>query len=92
MDAAALLSKAMIFITVDSAPMHMAAALGTPTISLFGPTDPRRTGPWQGKGIVLDHGCKKGHCLSRKCSNKPVCMGNIKVEHVLKAVEKINKQ
>lgn len=36
----------------DSGPMHFAAAVGTPLVALFGPTDPARTGPW-GEGRVV---------------------------------------
>ena len=36
-------------VTCDSGPMHIAAAMGTPTVALFGPTDPLRTGPY-GRG------------------------------------------
>ncbi|MBW7908579.1 MAG: glycosyltransferase family 9 protein [Kiritimatiellae bacterium] len=35
-----------VLITVDSGPMHIAAAVGTPTVAVFGPTDPVRTGPF----------------------------------------------
>jgi len=43
---AALISKSMLFIGVDTAPMHMAAALNIPVVALFGPTDPVIWGPW----------------------------------------------
>lgn len=43
---AALLAQARLFIGVDSAPMHMAAAMGTPTVALFGPSGDRQWGPW----------------------------------------------
>ncbi len=41
-----LLSRAILFIGNDSGPLHMAALAGTPTISFFGSSDPRRTGPF----------------------------------------------
>jgi heptosyltransferase-1 len=41
-----LLSKLALLVTNDSGPMHMAAAVETPTLALFGPTDPSRTGPY----------------------------------------------
>jgi len=44
---AALSRKADLFFGVDSAPMHMAAAVGTPVVALFGPSDPRVWGPWE---------------------------------------------
>ena len=41
-----LLSRAILFIGNDSGPLHMAALAGTPTLSFFGSSDPRRTGPF----------------------------------------------
>lgn len=43
---AALLKRAQIVIGVDSGPLHLAVAQGTPTLHMFGPTDPRIFGPW----------------------------------------------
>ena len=43
---AALTQSAKLFIGVDSAPMHIAAAVGTPTVALFGPSGDRQWGPW----------------------------------------------
>lgn len=42
----AILARARVCITVDSAPMHLAAALGVPVVALFGPTDPEKVGPY----------------------------------------------
>jgi heptosyltransferase-1 len=49
-----LLQEMNLLITVDSGPMHMAAALGTPTLALFGPTSPLRTGPYGKKHCVIE--------------------------------------
>ncbi len=46
MDLAALIGQARLFIGVDSAPMHMAAALNTPVVTLFGPSGDHEWGPW----------------------------------------------
>jgi len=43
---AALQAKALLVLSVDSGPLHLAVSQGTPTIQLFGPTDPRIFGPW----------------------------------------------
>src|SRR5260370_23771700 len=42
---AALLGRALLVLSVDSGPLHLAVAQGTPTVQLFGPTDPRIFGP-----------------------------------------------
>ena len=56
---ATLLKKSSFLICNNSAPMHIAAAVGTPTISIFGPTDPRIHRPWGDNHIVLQkhHEC-----------------------------------
>ncbi len=52
---AALLRRAAFFVTGDSGPMHIAAGAGARVLALFGPTDPRRTGPrGPGDSVVLD--------------------------------------
>jgi ADP-heptose:LPS heptosyltransferase len=43
-----------LLITVDSGPMHMAAAIGTPVLALFGPTTPLRTGPYGDIHCVIE--------------------------------------
>jgi heptosyltransferase I len=60
-----------LVITVDSGPMHMAAAAGTPVLAVFGATDHRRTGPYGARHKVLhrdDLACRP--CLSRTCQLK----------------------
>ncbi|MGG2140383.1 lipopolysaccharide core heptosyltransferase RfaQ [Symbiopectobacterium sp. RP] len=53
LELAALIDNAVLYIGVDSAPMHMAAALATPTVCLFGPTDHGKWRPWSDNHIVL---------------------------------------
>ena len=68
---ATLLASARACVAVDTGPGHLAAALGVPTLSLFGPTSPARTGAW-GPGqvhIASDFPCAP--CLSRKCRYRP---------------------
>jgi ADP-heptose:LPS heptosyltransferase len=62
---AALQAKAVLVMSVDSGPLHLAVSQGTPTIQLFGPTDPRIFGPW---------GKKEGHITlasTYRCSSCP---------------------
>jgi heptosyltransferase-1 len=51
----ALTRRARLFVGGDTGPLHLAAALGVPTIGLFGPTDPARTGPFGEKCIAIRH-------------------------------------
>ncbi|RLM18674.1 lipopolysaccharide core heptosyltransferase RfaQ [Brenneria alni] len=53
LELAALIDKAELYIGVDSAPMHMAAALNTPLVSLFGPTNHKLWRPWSEKSVLI---------------------------------------
>ena len=53
---AALIERARLLVTIDSAPMHLAAALGTPQLALFGPTNPYHWHPRTASAIVLRAG------------------------------------
>jgi lipopolysaccharide heptosyltransferase I len=87
---AALLARAELMICVDSGPMHMAAAMGTPVVALFGPTDPRRTGPL-GPGVVLRRELECSPCLSRRCRIPETfkCMHDLTVAEVLAAARRL---
>lgn len=63
----AVLSRAALMLTCDSGPMHIAAAQGTPTLAVFGPTDPRRTGPFGQLANVVKGECELMPCLKRSC-------------------------
>ena len=82
-----LLSLSDLMITTDSGPMHIASAMGTPTVALFGPTAPWRTGPYSNNAIVLRNSISCSPCFKRKCNSKS-CMDRISVEEVLDAVDK----
>jgi heptosyltransferase I len=49
----ALLRNAACIVGGDTGPLHLAVALGTPAVALFGPTDPARNGPYSSQEIVL---------------------------------------
>ncbi len=87
LELAVLLKKASLFIGTDSGPMHIAAAVGTPLIALFGPTDPLVWGPW-GKGhYVISRYLPCSPCKYTHCNlGKESCMEQISIEDVLNAV------
>lgn len=49
----ALTRRAALFVGADTGPLHLAVALNTPSVALFGPTDPARNGPYGGRAIVV---------------------------------------
>ena len=83
----ALLSKASLLITNDSGPMHIAAAVGTPVVALFGPTSAARTGPYGVGHTVLTGKVPCSPCFSRTCHNtQPLeCLRTVSSEQVLAA-------
>ena len=81
-----LYKKSQLVITTDSGPMHLAAAVGTPVIALFGPTDPMRTGPYGEGHTVIRFDLPCSPCFLKKCpTNK--CMQDILPEQVFAVIE-----
>jgi len=83
----ALLSKASLLITNDSGPMHIAAAVGTSVVALFGPTSAVRTGPYGVGHDVLTGKVPCSPCFSRTCHNTlPLeCLRTVSPQQVLAA-------
>jgi 3-deoxy-D-manno-octulosonic-acid transferase/heptosyltransferase-1 len=86
LDLASLYRKALMVITTDSGPMHLAAAVGTAVVALFGPTDPARTGPYGSGHTIIRTPLPCSPCFLKKCSTKK-CMQDIATEEVFAAVE-----
>ncbi len=61
----ALLQRCHLFIGNDSAPMHLAAAVGTPVVALFGPTSPQRYGPYGVKSAVVQFDSRQGEASNK---------------------------
>jgi len=78
----AMIACCDLFITNDSGPMHLAAALGIPTLALFGSTDQVATGPLGSGAIVLNKNVECSPCLLRECPIDHRCMTRITVEEV----------
>ncbi len=85
---AALSAMAELFVGMDSAPMHIAAAMQTPVVALFGPSGEKEWGPWQVPNRVLtsDHTCRP--CGNDGCGGGKLseCLAAISVERLLDAV------
>ncbi len=89
---AAALSLARAAVTNDSGPMHLAGAVGTPVVALFGPTDPGRTGPSGSPSRVLDRYVFCSPCFKTECPYAHECMEEIGVEDVLRALEELTRK
>jgi heptosyltransferase-2 len=77
---AAVISLADLFVTNDSGPMHLANALGTPVLALFGPTDPDATAPFQDPSAYLHKAPPCWPCAYRDCPIDHRCMESISPE------------
>ena len=84
---AALYRRAALLVTTDTGPMHLAAAVGTKVVALFGPTAPWRTGPF-GKGHrVIRTAPDCSPCFKRQCDRHQCrCMRDINVAMVFDQV------
>ncbi len=85
-ESAALLHRMDCLVSNDSGPMHIAVAVGTPCVVLFGPTLPDRTGPYgTGHRVVRSDLCPP--CRSRRCRRgDSVCLVGVTPERVLSEV------
>lgn len=82
-----LLAAMDLVVTVDTGPMHMAAAVDTPVLALFGATDPLRTGPYGPRHRVLSvSGLDCRPCRSRTCARGDLaCLERLAIEDVVTA-------
>ena len=91
-DLLALVRRARVMISGDTGPTHIAAALGVPVVSIFGPTDFRRNGPWAGDDIAISRYDSCDCHYERRCRRDDTawCVGGaggITVDEVIRAVD-----
>jgi heptosyltransferase-2 len=88
---AALLKICDVLLTNDSGPMHIAAALKTPVVALFGSTNPEITGPFR-TGVVVQKPVECSPCYQRTCPIDFRCMKKIEEQevyaHLIAAIER----
>ena len=85
---ACLIRKCAVFISSDSSPLHIAAAVGTPFVALFGPTDPLRHLPLAKNCVVINKGLTCSPCYKSKCKSME-CMELITPQEVIEAIGKL---
>ena len=86
-DLLALCRAASLMVSGDTGPLHMAGAAGTPTVSLFGPTDPHRNGPWHSEDVTVSKFGACGCHYERRCRRPEWCLGSVGVAEVTAAIQ-----
>jgi lipopolysaccharide heptosyltransferase II len=92
---AAVLDRADLLVTGDTGPMHLASALGTPLVAVFGPSDPARWGPWSADSLVVRAGipCSPCNRIRRppdRCRGRvPDCLAAVSADRVYEAAAKL---
>jgi heptosyltransferase-1 len=90
---AALIDLADRVVCHDSGPMHIAAALSKPTVAVFGPTNPNRTGPYSENAVVVTNPVNCAPCYRRVCPlQHHDCMHRLEVAKVLEQVRNIRSE
>jgi lipopolysaccharide heptosyltransferase I len=84
----ALLRRAKFVISADTGPLHLASALGSPVVGLYGPTDPARNGPYGGQNIVIRNPGKSETTYRRGASYSSPML-SITVDQVADAVARL---
>jgi len=87
-DLAVLMREAALVVAGDTGPLHIAAAMGTPLVGLYGPTWPERNGPWDPKDVVISraNACVCHH--KRQCLRGAPCINEITLDEVVAASQK----
>lgn len=87
-DVFALARGAAVMVSGDTGPAHIGAAVGTPIVGLYGPTRPERNGPWRPQDLTVSRAqaCRCHHL--RRCQLGQMCLLDVHVDEVLRAVER----
>ena len=87
---AALISECDVMIANDSGAMHIACAVGTPTLAIFGSTDPKLTGPLAAGHDVIKKDFSCSPCFERSCLTKDLrCMYTVTAEEVFFKIKEL---
>jgi heptosyltransferase-2 len=86
---AALAARCEVFVSNDTGPMHLAAAVGTPVVAIVGPTDPAATGPLSDRATIVRRDTPCAPCLKRRCPTDHRCMTAVAAEEVFAAVRNL---
>jgi lipopolysaccharide heptosyltransferase I len=87
-DLVAAIAAAKVIVSGDTGPLHIATALGIPTVGIFGPTDPRRNGPWSRDDISISRFDRCACHHKRRCRNDRWCLGDVAAEETIDALDR----
>ena len=96
-DLVALARAASVMVAGDTGPLHVAAAVQTPVVGVYGPSDPERNGPWAAADVVVSRfqqcrcqqeRSRSGGVVVRRCLQPSPCLDDISVDAVASAVER----
>ena len=83
----ALARSARLFVSGDTGPLHVAAAVGTRVVAVFGPTNPERNGPWHPADVIVSRYDTCECHYKRRCRRARPCIDDIGVDEVARAVD-----
>jgi lipopolysaccharide heptosyltransferase I len=79
---------ASLVVSGDTGPLHVATAVGTPTVSIFGPTNPERNGPWNADDVAVSRFDECGCHYDRRCHRDTWCLLDVKATEVCAAAQR----
>jgi len=90
-DLVGLSRAASLMVSGDTGPLHIAAAVGTPVVALFGPTDPGRNGPWDSRDVAIGRYDRCDCHYERQCRHGNAggwCLATIGVDEISAAIDR----
>jgi heptosyltransferase-1 len=87
-DLVAIARGARVMVSGDTGPLHIAGAVGTPVVALFGPTFVERNGPWSPRDVVVARTDRCSCLYERRCRHVTPCIDDIGVAEVVSAVRR----
>jgi heptosyltransferase-1 len=86
-DLVELSRAAALMVSGDTGPLHIAAAVGTPVVALYGPTDPERNGPWDPRDATVSRFEACDCHYERRCHRDDWCLAGVSVAEVTAAIQ-----
>ncbi len=86
-DLVELARAASLVVSGDTGPLHIAAAVGTPAVAIYGPTDPQRNGPWASDDVMVSRYESCGCHYQRRCTRQEWCLESVTVAEVTAAIQ-----